>query len=134
MRKYVYPLPQPLQVICSFACHKARRPPSLLPGTDYPKKTGTKIKAITSGVVVVADRTDNSDMGKNVQILHGRTVRSYYLHMDSVSVKVGDRVAAGDVIGTVGATGSATGPHLHLSIRVLGALVDPHKWLARRVA
>lgn len=132
-KKYVWPLPQPLQISCSFACHKARKPPSMLPGTDYPKKVGTKVHAITGGRVITADRIDNSASGKYVTVQHGKGFYSQYLHLSTVNVKAGDQVNAGDVLGSVGSTGASTGPHLHLAVRYFGVLVDPHKFLSRRV-
>jgi len=132
-KEYKWPLPQPLQISCSFKCHKARKPPSNTPGTDYPKKIGTKVKAITSGVVAYANRVGAGSAGKNVTIKHGRGFYSQYMHLSDVDVKVGERVNAGDVIGAVGSTGASTGPHLHLAVRYLGLLVDPHKFLSRRV-
>jgi murein DD-endopeptidase MepM/ murein hydrolase activator NlpD len=134
MRKeYVWPLPQPLQISCSFTCHKTRKPVSATPGTDYPKKVGTKIKSISSGVVYYVNSVGQGTAGKNVTIKHGTGHYSYYFHMNSIDVKVGERVHAGDVLGTVGSTGASTGPHLHLAIRHIGVLVDPHKFLASRV-
>lgn len=133
--EYTWPLGGSLSISCSFACHKARKPASQLPGTDYVKKAGSPIYAIADGVVEVADATDNSASGKWVKIRHGKGHRSYYLHMSKLAAKVhvGGRVKKGDVIGYVGTTGSSTGNHLHLSITSLGVLVDPHKFLARKV-
>ena len=133
MRKYAWPLPQPLQVICSFKCHKARKPPSALPGTDYPKKAGTRVFAITSGVVVTSDKNPAGAEGKSIVVKHGVGFYSHYLHLSEVEVKVGQRVHAGDTIGRVGNTGASTGAHLHLSLRFRGILVDAHRFLARRV-
>jgi murein DD-endopeptidase MepM/ murein hydrolase activator NlpD len=132
-KQYVWPLAQPLQVTCSFTCHKKRKPPSNTPGTDYAKKTGTKIKSITSGVVTYVNTVGAGSAGKNVTVKHGRGFYSYYFHMSSVSVKAGDRVDAGDLLGAVGSTGASTGPHLHLSLRYLGKLIDAHKFLSSRV-
>lgn len=133
--EYGFPLKGALKITCSFSCHKKRTPPSKLPGTDYAQKVGTPIYAITDGIIEVADHTDNSPSGKYVKIRHGKGHRSYYLHMSKLAAKaiVGQRVKRGDLIGYVGTTGASTGPHLHLSVTVLGVLVDPHKFLAARV-
>jgi len=52
-------------------------------------------------------------------------VRTLYAHLESIDVHVGDVVAGGAVLGRVGATGDATGPHLHFEVRVNGAAIDP---------
>ena len=58
------------------------------------------------------------------------TLFSLFAHLSEIDVKAGDAVAAGDVIGKVGATGRVTGPHLHWSVRLNGARVDPLSLLA----
>lgn len=135
--EYGYPLKGSLSISCSFKCHKARKPASKLPGTDYPKKAGTPIYAIADGTVEVADNSDNSASGKYVKIRHSKKLghRSYYLHMSKLAAKVhaGAVVKKGDIIGYVGTTGASTGNHLHLTITYLGVFVDPHKFLAARV-
>ncbi len=63
--------------------------------------------------------------GNTVMIDHGLTLFSLFAHLSEMDVKVGDEVATGEVIGKVGATGRVTGPHLHWSVRVNGARIDP---------
>ena len=63
--------------------------------------------------------------GQSVFIDHGDGLISMYFHLSEMSVQEGDELAAGDVIGSVGATGRATGPHLHFGVRWRGARVDP---------
>ena len=63
--------------------------------------------------------------GNMVVVDHGNRVFSYYMHMDSRGVAVGDRVMAGQKIGTVGSTGTSTGPHLHVALSIRGVHVDP---------
>jgi murein DD-endopeptidase MepM/ murein hydrolase activator NlpD len=67
--------------------------------------------------------------GKAVVIDHGGRTATLYAHLARVDVAVGQAVAAGDAIGTVGSTGFATGPHLHYEVRVEGEPVDPRPYL-----
>ncbi|RXL57228.1 M23 family metallopeptidase, partial [Citrobacter sp. AAK_AS5] len=63
--------------------------------------------------------------GKMVVVDHGNQVFSYYQHLDSLNVKEGQNVKAGDVVGGGGATGMVTGPHLHVAFSIRGIHVDP---------
>jgi len=69
--------------------------------------------------------------GKTVLIDHGLGLRSVYIHLSGTSVKAGDAVAAGQVIGAVGATGRATGPHLHFALTLERIQIDPELVLGR---
>jgi murein DD-endopeptidase MepM/ murein hydrolase activator NlpD len=97
-------------------------------GADFNSPTGTPIKAPNAGRVVLAG--DRYFTGNTVMIDHGLTLFSLFAHLSEIDVRVGDTVAAGDVIGKVGATGRVTGPHLHWSVRINGARVDPLSLLA----
>lgn len=90
---------------------------------------GTPIGAFMKGVVTYADET-RIGYGKHVVIDHGHHVTSLYAHMDSITVKVGDQVELGTVIGTRGTTGWSTGPHLHFETRVWGIPVNPRTFLS----
>ena len=95
--------------------------------------SGTPIYSIAAGVVV--DHVDgHGSWGNYVRIQHtvnGRTVISSYAHMQTGSspLAVGDKIAVGDFVGLVGATGQVTAPHLHLEIEDDGVRVDPYTWL-----
>jgi murein DD-endopeptidase MepM/ murein hydrolase activator NlpD len=93
-------------------------------GVDYAAPTGTGITAAGPGRVVWAGWRDGG-WGELVVIAHGSGVRSMYAHLSRVEVQLGQTVGAGFEIGRVGATGDATGPHLHFELRVRGAAVDP---------
>lgn len=93
-------------------------------GFDIAAPTGTPIRAPAAGVVRLAEK-DMYFEGGLVLLDHGLWVESAFLHMSRIDVKPGQRVAKGDVIGAIGATGRATGPHLHWSIRWMSRLVDP---------
>lgn len=92
-------------------------------GLDLRGAQGTPIHAAADGTVALADNLYYS--GNTVYLDHGDGVFSAYLHMSAIDVKPGQEVKAGQVIGRVGATGRVTGPHLHLSLLVQGASVDP---------
>jgi len=130
--KLQHPLPakyrQDNDVSASFQKHKDRTPPSVNPGTDYACAKGTAVYAAHNGVVIVADTVDNSSGGKWIAIRSGNT-ETQYLHLSSVAVKKGQRVAAGSLIGLSGSTGASTGPHLHFVIKVNGKNVDPEKYV-----
>lgn len=92
-------------------------------GVDFRASAGTRIVSPAAGVVVLAD--DLFFTGQTVAVDHGLGLISVLAHMSKIAVRVGDTVQAGDVVGAVGATGRATGPHLHWSVRLNGARVDP---------
>lgn len=92
-------------------------------GLDIDGPAGTPVKAIGQGtVVMVADRYYS---GKTVVIDHGLRLFSMYFHFSEIWVSEGQQVRQGEVIGTVGQTGRATGPHLHLSLKLENVLFDP---------
>jgi murein DD-endopeptidase MepM/ murein hydrolase activator NlpD len=99
------------------------QPRSAHGGTDFAGATGTAIKAPNAGKVVLAANLYYS--GNTVILDHGLGLYSYFGHMSTFSAAVGDVVAAGDLVGTVGATGVVTGPHLHWTVRLAGTRVDP---------
>jgi murein DD-endopeptidase MepM/ murein hydrolase activator NlpD len=94
-------------------------------GIDYPAPTGALVAAAGRGRVVSAG-WDAGGYGNLVVIEHPQGVRSWYAHLSSIAVRSGQSVVAGSTIGRVGATGVATGPHLHFEVRLRGgAVVDP---------
>lgn len=97
---------------------------------DYAAKTGTPILAPADGVVTLA-YDEMFLTGKTVLIDHGLGVTTSYSHLSLMSVKEGDRVRRGDKIGEVGATGRATGPHLHWVLGVREKRVDPQVFLEK---
>ncbi|HEY5850583.1 MAG TPA: M23 family metallopeptidase [Lysobacter sp.] len=93
-------------------------------GMDIAAPTGTPIKAPAAGVVTFA-APDLYLTGGTLLIDHGHGVSSNFLHLSRIDVKVGDRVEQGQVIGKVGATGRATGPHLHWGMNWFDVRMDP---------
>lgn len=100
---------------------KPRRPHF---GVDIAAPAGTPVKAAADGVVAVAS-TDMYYTGGTVLLDHGYGLTTVYSHMKEVRVRAGTRVRQGDVIGAVGATGRATGPHLDWRINWFDQRLDP---------
>lgn len=95
-------------------------------GIDFYGKTGDPVLASADGLVVVADHTSlNPRLGNTVLIEHGDGYQTLYAHLDSFTVHAGLRITAGQQIGAVGATGVATGPHLHFELLHQGMPLDP---------
>jgi murein DD-endopeptidase MepM/ murein hydrolase activator NlpD len=93
-------------------------------GIDLLAGAGTPVGAAAPGRVAYAGRIAGG-WGKLVVVAHARRTRTLYAHLAEINVSVGERVRTGSRIGTVGATGNASGPHLHFEVRVRGAAVDP---------
>ena len=96
-------------------------------GTDYAAPTGTPIMTTADGVIIAAQYT--SANGNYVKVRHNSTYTTQYLHMSKIKpgIKNGVKVKQGDVIGYVGSTGLATGPHVCYRFWVNGKQVDPYK-------
>lgn len=97
-------------------------------GADFPSPEGTPIQAPNGGRIVLA--RDLYFTGNTIVIDHGLGLFSLLAHLSSFAVGEGDRVAAGQFVGAVGATGRVTGPHLHWAVRAGDARVDPLSVLA----
>ncbi len=93
-------------------------------GMDIAAPNGTPVKAPAGGIVTFAS-PDLYLTGGTVLLDHGHGVSSNFLHLSRIDVKVGDRVEPGQVIGAVGATGRATGPHLHWGMNWFDTRIDP---------
>ena len=93
-------------------------------GMDIAAPNGAPIKAPAGGIVTFAS-PDLYLTGGTVLLDHGHGVSSNFLHLSRIDVKVGDRVEPGQVIGAVGATGRATGPHLHWGMNWFDVRIDP---------
>jgi lysozyme family protein len=93
-------------------------------GVDIVALRGTPVAAAAPGRVTWAGRLAGG-WGNLVVVAHADGVRTMYAHLSSIAVRLGQHVVTGDRLGTVGATGDATGPHLHFEVRLRGAAVDP---------
>lgn len=96
-------------------------------GEDIGAPLGTAVAATNDGVVRLI--VDHIFSGKGVFLDHGLGFYSMYFHLSEVLVKEGEQVKAGQVVGKVGATGRATGPHLHWGVKLNGARVNPYALL-----
>ncbi len=96
-------------------------------GVDLKAEKGTPVVSINSGRVALTG--EHFFNGLFVVVDHGGAVQSMYFHLDKILVQQGDKVTKGRVVGLVGATGRATGPHLHFGIRINGARIDPMQFM-----
>ncbi|MBH5321275.1 M23 family metallopeptidase [Aurantiacibacter sediminis] len=100
-------------------------------GVDLAAPTGTPVYATADGTVEMAQWY--SSYGNYVQIDHGGDVETRYAHLSRYTVRDGERVSAGDLIGYVGSTGRSTGPHLHYEIRMDGQSVNPIPYMTAQL-
>ena len=96
-------------------------------GLDIACPSGTGIRPVSAGVVTFA--AYNGSYGNLIKVDHGNGVETWYAHCSAIYVSPGQSVDTGSTIGAVGATGNATGPHLHLEIRIGGTPVNPENYL-----
>ena len=98
-------------------------------GTDIANVVGTPIYASNHGIVTLADKLHI--YGNTVILNHGQGVSTSYNHLSEIHVKTGERVEKGQRVGVMGATGQATGSHLHWGMVVKGVAVAPEEWTER---
>ena len=98
-------------------------------GIDIANSTGTPIRAAAAGTVIHASSGWNGGYGTSVKIKHSNGYVTHYAHLSSISVKVGQKVSAGQTIGAMGSTGSSTGPHLHFEVIKNGSHRNPLDFL-----
>jgi murein DD-endopeptidase MepM/ murein hydrolase activator NlpD len=96
-------------------------------GIDLAAASGVAVHSATQGTARVG--FDPNGAGRYVVVSVDAHARVFYCHLSTVSVANGEAVAAGKVLGAVGETGLATGPHLHLEVQLDGRSVDPAAWL-----
>jgi len=94
-------------------------------GIDIAAPVGTYVHAIADGEIIMA--RGNGTAGNEIKIKHKNGIETRYLHMDKKTVKVGDKVKVGQIIGTVGDTGRVTGAHLHFEVIINGEHINPAK-------
>ncbi len=96
-------------------------------GIDIDAPIGTPVRAAADGDVT--DASMNAGYGREIELDHGHDVTTIYGHLSAMAVVPGQHVTRGQVIGYVGQSGRATGPHLHYEVRVHKVPVNPHKYL-----
>jgi len=96
-------------------------------GIDISAAYGSPVEATADGIVLVAE--PDGGYGREILIDHGNGFSTMYGHLSQIKVVVGQEVKRGQIIGAVGMTGKATGPHLHYEVRIHDAPVDPIKYL-----
>lgn len=99
-------------------------------GNDYTAARGTPLKAMSKGKVTFAGWFGGGGIAVQIEYWDGTV--SVYEHMSRTSVRVGQEVLPGDVVGLSGNTGLSTGPHLHLEIHRGGVAIDPSPWMATK--
>lgn len=125
---FVYPLMGPrMSSDYGKRVHPIKRVTRHHDGIDLAAPRGAPIRAIAGGLVIYAD--PYAGYGNLIVVQHNNGFTSHYGHCETFRVKTGERIAPGQVIGTVGSTGISTGPHLHFEIRFNGKTYDPERLL-----
>lgn len=126
----VWPLPSSTRVTSQFGTrlHPILKTYKTHTGTDIAGNTGADIVAANDGTVIQSGWNDA--YGYRITIDHGGGISTMYAHCSKLLVSVGNKVKAGDVIGKVGSTGLATGPHLHFEVQKEGKPVDPMDYIS----
>jgi murein DD-endopeptidase MepM/ murein hydrolase activator NlpD len=96
-------------------------------GVDIAAPYGTAVKAPAAGWVIFSGW--EGGFGKTVILRHKKGFETYYGHLSAISVKAGQKVEAGTLLGRVGSTGYSTGPHLHYEVRQYSRPLNPHRFL-----
>ena len=96
-------------------------------GVDIASQYGDAVRVAADGVVIEAG--DRAGYGRLVVVDHGFGVTTWYGHLSSFNVMVGEQLKRGDTIGNVGVSGRSTGPHVHYEVRINGAPVNPMRYL-----
>jgi murein DD-endopeptidase MepM/ murein hydrolase activator NlpD len=101
-------------------------------GIDISAPVGTPVKVTADGVVLHSNW--NGGYGRCVIVDHGNGYQTWYAHLSRMDVVEGQELRQGDIVGLVGATGRATGPHLHYEVRIRATPVNPYRFMQRSLA
>jgi murein DD-endopeptidase MepM/ murein hydrolase activator NlpD len=124
---FQWPVDGPVTSGYGYRIHPVYGTRKLHSGIDISAANGTPISSSGAGTVIFAGV--QGGYGNTVIVDHGLGVTSLYAHMSRIGVSNGTAVGRGDILGNVGSTGTATGPHLHFEIRLSGATTDPRPYL-----
>ena len=128
LASFVYPVMDPeLSSRFGKRRHPVKRAVRHHKGVDLAAPADSPIRAVSGGRVVFAD--PYAGYGNLIVIMHDKRVTTHYGHCAKIKVKPGQKVKAGQIIGTVGSTGLSTGPHLHFEIRVDGKAKNPLEYI-----
>jgi murein DD-endopeptidase MepM/ murein hydrolase activator NlpD len=97
-------------------------------GIDLAAPAGTEVRSATAGIAHIG--LDSNGAGNYVMVDADAHTRIFYCHLSAFRVRSGESVTPGQLIGLVGMTGLATGPHVHFEVQVDGSSIDPARWLA----
>ena len=124
---WAWPTVKPFRISSyyGYRIHPIRRTAHLHNGVDITGTASRNVFAIQSGTVIFASAGYNGGAGTNIKIDHGNGYVSQYMHLKKMTVKKGDKVDKGQIIGIIGCTGSCTGPHLHLTVYKDGETINP---------
>jgi hypothetical protein len=120
---FILPLPNPVSAVFGAKRIINDQTVSVHRGIDLRGKQGEKIRAANYGRIVLAEELFFG--GNTIIIDHGAGIYTVYMHLDRFAVNRGDLVAKGDMIGFVGSSGRATGPHLHFGVKILSINTNP---------
>ena len=121
--RFIRPVPGAITSGFGYRYHPILHITRLHAGIDFHAPTGTPVHAAASGIIVRAQYMRG--YGNTITIAHGSDLSTVYGHLSRIYVRTGERVTQGQTIGASGATGLATGPHLHFEVRVHGRPVNP---------
>jgi len=96
-------------------------------GQDFAAPYGTSVVAAEAGTVIFTGW--DGPYGRKIVIAHGGQIQTWYGHLSSIRVRIGQHIKVGQFIGRVGASGNVTGAHLHFEVRRYGVPINPVKWL-----
>ena len=132
---FLYPVPENSIITQTYAEHLYRKAKYGLKyyngAIDWAVMTSTPIKNAAKGKVIKADFLDVKGYGGQVRVQHENGYMTLYAHLSLISVKVGQMLEAGEVVGLSGNTGNSSGPHLHFEARVNDVPFDPYPYLIR---
>lgn len=123
----ILPVTGRLKSLFGSRIHPVHKKRSFHTGIDIAADAGTPVVATADGTVKMAG--NNGGYGKTITIGHSSALETKYSHLAQLKVKSRQTVKRGEIIGTVGATGVATGPHLHYEVHLQGQPVDPRKFI-----